>query len=551
VFAESFGVQIRRWAPAIALAITAALGVAYLFVEPKTADLAAATFRADLWDAHGFVLVNEAWYSGHSVPGYSLLYPPLGALVGPAVVLFASALAATACFSALAARGFGRDAWPGVIWFGLAATVAMWGGRVPFALGLALGLAALLALQRERTWLACLLAALTPAASPVAGLFLALAGAAAALGGRARLWPDVATPPRSPVVAPLAVAFVAIAVTGALGVVFPTPGWEPFRFSMYLWLAGAALVLFLAVPAERAAIRWGAVLYLLLGTAMFLIHTPVGDNAVRLGYTFAGPLLAMALISTRPRLLLLLSLPLLYWQWTATVHDVARGLDSPLAEASYAAPLVREIEALADGRSVRVEIPPTRTRWEAVHVAEQVPLARGWLRQLESDDFDLFFGDELDAAGYHDWLTRHGISYVALTRGSELDYLAWKEADLLEYGYLPYLREVWSNDDWTLWEVLGANGKPLEPGAPLATDGATVLDLGPDGYSVDVDEPGDYVLRIRPEPWQQVVAGDACIEGSGDGDSSVLHVGGEGPQVIRVENRLSVDGLLGGDGDCP
>ena len=426
----------------------------------------------------------------------------------------------------------------------------MWGGRVPFALGLAIGLGALLALQRERRWTACLLAALTPLASPVAGLFLALAAAAAALSGRVRLWPAAATPARRPVGLAIAVAVVAIGVTGVLGLVFPTPGWEPFRLSMYLWLAGASIALFLAVPAERAAIRWGALLYLLLGTALFAIHSPVGDNAVRLGYTFAGPLLAMALISSKPRLLLLLSLPLLYWQWTATVNDVVRGLDSPTAEASFAAPLVAEIKELADGRTVRVEIPPTRTRWEAVHVAEQVPLARGWLRQLESDDFELFEGDGLDADSYHEWLVEHGISYVALTRESELDYMARDEADLLEDGDLPYLNEVWSNDDWRLWEVVGPGGEPFEPGAPLAADGATVADLGPDGYSVDVDAPGDYLLRIRPEPWQQVVAGDACIEDAGDGDSSLLRVSGEGPQTIRVENRFSVDGLLGGDGDC-
>jgi len=551
VFADSPGDLIRRRAPLIALAITAALGVAYLLVEPKTADLAAATFRADLWDEHGFVLVNEAWYSGHSVPGYSLLYPPLGALFGPALVLLASALAATALFSALATRAFGRDAWPGVIWFGLAAAVAMWGGRVPFALGLALGLGALLALQRERTLIACLLATLTPLASPVAGLFLALAAAAAVLGVRVRLWPAAATLAHRAVAPAIAVAIVAFALTAVLGIVFPTPGWEPFRLSMYLWLAGASIALFLLVPTERAAIRWGALLYLLLGTAAFLLHTPVGDNAVRLGYTFAGPLLAMSLIASRPRLLLLLALPLLYWQWTATANDVYLGLNSPTAEASFEAPLVSELERLADGRAVRVEIPPTRTRWEAVHVAEQLPLARGWLRQLESDDFALFEGDDLDAASYHRWLIEHGISYVALTRASSLDYLARDEADLLDYGYLPYLREVWSNDDWRLWEVLGADGEPQEPGAPLAGEGATVIDLGPDGYSVDVDEPGEYVLRIRPEPWQQVVAGEACIEDAGDGRSSVLRVGGEGPQTIRVENRFSLDGLLGAEGDCP
>ena len=63
---------------------------------------------------------------------------------------------------------------------------------------------------------------------------------------------------------------------------------------------------------------------------------------------------------------------------------------------------------------IRVEIPPTRSRWESVYVAESIPLARGWLRQMESPDFDLFTDGNLTAAAYAKWLRAHGVDYVAV-----------------------------------------------------------------------------------------------------------------------------------------
>ena len=66
----------------LAAAVAAVFCAVYLLWQPQTLDLSAQMFRADLWDAHGWVLYNEAWYGGHTIPGYSLLYPPLGAWLG-------------------------------------------------------------------------------------------------------------------------------------------------------------------------------------------------------------------------------------------------------------------------------------------------------------------------------------------------------------------------------------------------------------------------------------------------------------------------------------
>lgn len=64
------------------VAITAALGIAYLIWAPPSTDLAAQTYRADLFADQGPTVWSNAWYSGFHIPGYSLLYPPVAALLG-------------------------------------------------------------------------------------------------------------------------------------------------------------------------------------------------------------------------------------------------------------------------------------------------------------------------------------------------------------------------------------------------------------------------------------------------------------------------------------
>jgi hypothetical protein len=66
--------------------IAAALALAWLTFAPPTPDLAAQVYRAWLFQSHGFTLFNANWYGGHHTPAYSILFPPLGALLGVRVV---------------------------------------------------------------------------------------------------------------------------------------------------------------------------------------------------------------------------------------------------------------------------------------------------------------------------------------------------------------------------------------------------------------------------------------------------------------------------------
>src|SRR6478736_3383332 len=120
----------------------ALLALAYLVWQPSSADLAAQTFRSDLFSSHGFLLWNDYWYGGHALPGYSLLFPPLGALLGPRLAGALAAVAAAALFGLIARRAYADRARLATLWFGAATATMLFTGRLTFALGVAIGLAA-------------------------------------------------------------------------------------------------------------------------------------------------------------------------------------------------------------------------------------------------------------------------------------------------------------------------------------------------------------------------------------------------------------------------
>jgi hypothetical protein len=165
------------------VALSVLLAALYLILEPRTPDLPGHIFRAELFGREGFAIWNGQWYGGHHVLSYSVLMPPLSWLLSPQLLVALSTVAATACFEPLAPA-----ARLGALWFAVGSATSLFSNRVPFALGLAFGMAALLALQGRRRTLSPGLALLSGLSSPVTGLFLALAGAAhglAATGERA------------------------------------------------------------------------------------------------------------------------------------------------------------------------------------------------------------------------------------------------------------------------------------------------------------------------------------------------------------------------------
>jgi hypothetical protein len=520
--------------------VAAALAGVYLAWDPASADLAAQTFRTDLFEAGGFALWNNSWYAGHFLPGYSLLFPPLAALIGPRLVGALAAVAAAGLFAALAHDRFGERARLGALWFGAATATNLFTGRLTFALGVAIGLAALLALRRGRSRLAPVFAVLTSFASPVAGLFLAIAGAAVAIAAR-RAGGDGGAGWRPG-------GAVAIGATGAviaMALAFPTDGIEPFVISAFQNVPIFAAVALVLIPGDERVLRWGIALYGIVAVALFVFDNAVGGNVTRLGALFAGPVMALALAGRRPLALAIVALPLLWWQWSAPIRDVAAAIGDPSVERSFHRPLVAELDRRTVGAPTRVQVLPTRNRWEAVYVAEAYPLARGWLRQAESDDFDLFQDGRLDSGSYFAWLLDHAVDYVAVPEGVELDYLATDEAELIDSGP-PYLDPIWRNPDWRLYEVAGKSTLVTAPDGPVPSADARMAAIGPESFEVTADAPGDYLVRVRYSRYWQVVAGDACVER--DGDWTLLRV--RSASVVAVEARFSLGAMVGARDQC-
>jgi hypothetical protein len=524
-----------RWACAVA-----ALGaLAYLLLDPATADHAAQEYRAWLVRDAGLQLWDNGWYAGHHTPAYSLLSPPLGALLGVRLAGALAALLAAALFGLVAERRWGpRAGSVAAAWFALGLVATLVSGRLTFLLGVAFGLAAMLALQRGRWLLACALATLTTLASPVAGLFAAIAAVAYALAPRSRGDSGSGRLPgaEAPIAAaPAAIgarrlhgaAIAAAALTPAaiLAGLFPEGGTEPFVASAF-WpaLAAIALVAF-ALPSRERTLRIAAAIYALACVSAFVIPTALGGNATRLGALLAGPVLAGAILAApgRRAVLAALVLPLAYWQLYPATRDVVRSSGDPSTAAAYHAPLVRFLESRPG--AFRVEIPFTENHWEAAHVAPRVPLARGWERQLDRRHGALFYDGTLTAATYRAWLDEHAVAYVAVP-DVRLDPSAREEARLVARG-LAYLRPVWHGAHWRVYAVRRATS--------LVTGAARAVTLQPDGFELRATRRGVALVRVRHTRWWAVTRGRACVERGPDGMTRVRVLR---PGAVRIQARL-------------
>jgi len=498
-----------------AWAVAAALALAYLLLDPPSADLAAQEYRTQLFGDHGFALWDNAWYAGHHLPGYSVVFPPVAALLGPKLTAALAAIAAAWCFERLARDHLGAGARAAALWFAAATATSLVTGRLTFALGVAVGLAAVLSASRGRTPLAAALAILTSLTSPVAGAFVALGAGAWWLGA-----------PRERAAGQCHGG--ALAPVALMTLLFPSGGSFPFVASSFWPALAATLLVLLVLPREHRVLRAGVALYALALVASFAFATPMGGNAARLGALLAGPVVAGVLWPRSPRLLLALALPLVYWQWVAPIDDWRRAAGDRSTDLAFHQGLIGFLREETRARGpVRIEIPFSDNHWEARFVAPHAGLARGWERQLDREHNALFYdGDALTPARYGRWLRDNAVRFVALP-AAPLDYSAAAEAQLIRDG-LPYLRPVWSDASYRVFAV--------ERPAPLAS-GARVTRLGTDSVELAAPRPGRVVVRVRFTPYWELVRGSGCVGETSDGWTEV-RLAAAGP--ARLQTRFSL-----------
>jgi hypothetical protein len=449
-----------------------------------------------------------------------VLFPPLAAAFGPQLVAAVAATASATLFELIVHRHFGRRSWLGALWFGLATATDLYTGRLTFALGVLFGLGAVLALQRRRPGWAAGFAVLCALASPVAALFVALAGATDAVARYARERRLRASRPG------LLTALAALVPVLALAVAFPEGGNEPFIL-MTLWpIPLICLAALYAFPRSERAIRIGAGLYAIACIGAYLIPSPAGSNVARLAPLLGGPLAALALWPGRRRLLLLAAVPLLYLQFQAPIRDLGTSAGNPSTSAAYWRPLLGFLSRQrAAGVPFRVEIPFTAFHWEAYEVAPQFPLARGWERQLDIADNGLFYSGRLTAGRYETWLHQLAVRYVAVSDAG-VDYSAVQEQGLVERG-LSYLRLVQRTRHWRIYAV-------RDP-TPLAGGAATALALGPDSVTLRAQRPGSALVRVRFTPYWALAGGPGCVAPDGEFTRVTLRR----PGVVRLVIRFS------------
>lgn len=541
----------------------------WFLTGPRTPDLAAAAYRLNLFEHLGMAVYDEHWYAGHDLPGYSVLFPPLAWLLGLRVVAALSALLSVFCFERLTRSAYGASAarWASAA-FAIAAVGDVWIGRLAFALGVSLALAAALAYSRGRAVPAGALALLCAAASPVAGLFLALAALSDALWRRS---------PRALFV----LAAPAVVVVLALSLLFPEGGTEPFPILSFAATALVVLAFMSALPREQSLLRIGAALYLLACLAFLALDTPMGSNIERYGVLLAGPLLACAVLSRagespeggqalgrgsvrgrggeagssdgrgdgsggareredgRRRATVTAVAAFATWAvWTGwgPVRETAAVAGDPSTGSAYYAPVVRLLDQRANA-PVRIEVPLTRSHWETAELAPHVSLARGWEKQLDTRFDGVLLDPGLNAAGYEAWLRAQAVSYVALP-DARLDPSSAREGELIRSG-LPYLREVSSSRHWRIYAVRA-------PTPILSGPGRLTL-LGHESFALRARSPGSFLVRVHFTRYWTVSEGSGCVGRAPNGWTRVV---ARAPGRIVVRAGFSLSRAIGAGPAC-
>jgi hypothetical protein len=211
---------------------------------------------------------------------------------------------------------------------------------------------------------------------------------------------------------------------------------------------------------------------------------------------------------------------------------------------TYHRPLIAEVRArnLDGGPVGRLEIPFTATHWESVFVAPEVPYARGWERQVDMVRNAVLYDEALTLDQYHRWLLDNAVRWIAVP-DVRLDASALAEADLIESEHhgsgIPWLRAVWRNAHWRLYEVLDA--------APIVDPPAVLVEQGPDRLVVRTDRRASVTVRYRFTPYV-LASGGACLRASADG-WIIADLPASGEYVFDVDPaaswRAAADGRCG------
>lgn len=512
----------RRWNTGF-VTVCVAAAFAYFIAPPHVPDLAAQVARADAARS-GAVLWWTGWFGGLQLPSYSPLSPLVMSYVGVAASAAIAAVSASVCALWLF-RGTRRPRLGATV-FGICVYTDIVGGRVTFALGFAAATIALSLLRFRRPMLAAVATLVTVLLSPLAGLFLGLCAIAVLIADPVRR--------RS-----AAAICVLLAVAGAsLAVLFRDTG--TMGFPLWHLLVGLLILGIVAGVCSSRPIRVGALVVAAACIFFYLDPGAVGTNMVRLIW-LAAPAVMAATASPSIRTIGVgfVTLGALIWPTADLGYELAQA-SAPSAGSGFYKPLFDQLNARAADAGPaalgeRVEVVDPATHWQAAYIASHVSLARGWDRQADREANALFYDGPLTSAGYRRWLSALAVRWVAMPLSVPLDYAARDEAALVRGG-LPYLRPVWSNEDWRLYRVV--------PARPLAS-GATIVSIDQSGLTFRAPQAGWVTLQMRWSPYLHVSGSPgACLMRRGAWTS--VHVPAPGDYTMFASLDLDAGGNTSG-----
>ena len=492
----------------VAAAVLAA-AVAILALGLRGGDHPAHVFRLEFLERYGFEVWNNNWYGGHHIVSYGMLFSVLAAGTSMAAIALASTVAPVVLFGSILRRA--EVAYPrtATAAFGFLMIVNLYVGRLPFALGITLALLAVRLALARRWGLAACAGVAVALASPLASAFLAFALMAWAASGDvhpAAVWRHPGT----------RLALVVATPVALLAALYPEGGRFPYRVDELVFGIACATAACLWLPRSERVLRLAFGGASLVALVLFVVPNPLGANWTR--FAVLGAPLLLAVPRTGLRIPLLAGIAMTLWQAIPLLSLPATVAD-PSASRGFHRPLVDAIRTHADG-PVRVEIPFTAGHWEAAFVAREVPLARGWQRQLDRKFNAQLYDDDLTHETYRAWLLDHGVSFVAVPDVA-LEEASERQAALIESA--GYLRLVWTNDDWDLYRLDDTPG--------VVTGPARLIEFAGNRVRLVVERPGDILLRVRHSPYLRVDEGDACISRS-DAGWTVVTASRTGPLAI-------------------
>jgi hypothetical protein len=158
----------------------------------------------------------------------------------------------------------------------------------------------------------------------------------------------------------------------------------------------------------------------------------------------------------------------------------------PLSQPSYFTGLIQELDRNPGLASYRLEAVPDGAHVATYALLDHAMLARGFETQTDNKLNGVLMSASLTAARYRAWLDQNAVGYVLIDRST---LASGPEDKLVRAGNLPYLRELWSDAHWQLFEVSAPT--------PIAARPARIVDADQASITIATPTAGAFELRIH------------------------------------------------------